>query len=570
MILFSKIKWQNFLSTGDMPNEIDLSSSRSTLIVGANGSGKSTLLDALSFALFGKPHRDINKAQLVNSINQKNCLVEVEFSIGKTQYRVVRGARPNVFEIWQDKVLLNQESHSRDYQKVLESNILKLNYKSFHQVVVLGSSSFIPFMQLPQWTRREVVEDLLDINVFTKMNVLLKEKAAKLRDTISATEGHLNLIKEKITLQNTHIDALTKIDQGKQAEIQTEIDTLTAEIAEKQTEATTYQSTINANVKTVMVAKLAAQKKRQTLVGYQAQIQSNLDRIHTESEFYQKNDECPTCQQKIEQTIKDRRAHQCSTQSQELNDGLTKLNDAMNAADAELQLADAAVNKMIQVQSSLAATNASIRSLELQIAALNKKLASANQTTDTSSAQELLNQLRAERDSLSDLRATQLDIRTYNEILSELLKDTGIKTKVIRQYLPIMNKFVNQYLNVLDFFVSFTLNESFEEKIRSRHRDDFSYASFSEGEKQRIDLALLFTWRQVAKMKNSISTNLLILDETFDSSMDTDGVDNLMKILNTLGTETNVFVISHKQDLLDGKFPTKITFQKLNNFSKIA
>lgn len=570
MIIFKKISWQNFLSTGDKPSEINLCKDKSTLIVGVNGSGKSTLLDALSYALFGKPHRSISKLQLVNSINQKNCLVTVDFSIGKLNFKIIRGARPAIFEIWQDGVLINQESHSRDYQKVLEINILKLNHKSFHQIVVLGASTFIPFMQLPQWHRREVIEDLLDIAVFTQMNVILKEKTAKMKDAMALSESAFTLIKEKITLQAKHIDDLRHIDQDKFDVIRKEIAILQEEIAEKHAAQAKLAKEISANGETGAGLLRSVQSKRQSLKTYQFQIQSNLNKINSEAEFYSKNDSCPTCLQPIDLAFKADKHKSCSTRSMEIQVGLDKLNGLMVESDSQLQEAEIIMTSVHETQNRVSILNGSIASIETQIFNLNKKLLAPEASIDLSAAETALGALRTSRDELTEVRASQSTLRTYNIVLGEMLKDTGIKTKVIRQYLPVINKLANYYLGVLDFFVSFTLDESFDETIRSRHRDYFSYASFSEGEKQRIDLALLFTWRQIAKMKNSTSTNLLILDETFDSSMDADGVDNLLKIINMMDAGTNTFVISHKQDLLENRFPAKLEFKKVNNFSIIS
>jgi len=570
MIIFRSIQWQNFLSTGDVPTRISLCSEPSTLIVGANGSGKSTLLDALSFALFGKPHRAIVKGGLINSINGKGTLVKVEFSIGPVKYEVIRGMRPNIFEIWADSVLLNQESHSRDYQNVLEANILKLNHKTFHQIVVLGSSSFVPFMQLPGWTRREVVEDLLDIGMFTRMNVLLKEKAGKLREQMAETESSLTLIKAKITLQNKHIDELKVIDQNNIAEIQREIRELHAEIGEKCAEKIALEGEYSANLGLAENALCLAKEREAKLSRFKAGITKNQARMSQELQFYASNDSCPVCEQKISGDLQADRIASNTHGLEEIASGLAKLEESVEAHMPVLARAHENMESLRKAYARINAAGGVIDSLNKRATVLSKKLHSGSGVADSSSGTELLGMLRAEAESLSELRCRQLDSRTYNEVLLELLKDTGIKTKVIKQYLPVMNKYINQYLNVLDFFVSFTLNESFEEQIRSRHCDDFSYGSFSEGEKQRIDLALLFTWRQIAKMKNSIATNLLILDETFDSSMDSDGVDNLLKIMSVLGPDTHVFVISHKQDLLDGKFPAKITFSKVNNFSRIV
>ena len=564
-IHFKQVKWKNFLSTGDAFTEINLNTGESTLIVGANGAGKSTLLDALSFALFGKPHREINKPQLVNSVNAKNCEVEVDFSVGQAEFRVRRGIKPSIFEIWQNGKLVNQESHSLDYQKVLEQNILKLNHKSFHQIVVLGSSSFIPFMQLPTHHRREVIEDLLDINIFTKMNGLLKERVAKLRDQLGTTARESELTERTISLQNTFISEIksrnseqTQRNLDKITQYQTEIDGLMQQNADIQAQIDNNPVPSN--------SKLAA--TRETLLSYQTQIKSNVQRVVKEAKFYDENDSCPTCSQLIAINFKNEKMHKCKETSRELQEGQNRIIDELKRVNDGLDAIQTRVNEINNLQQSIRANNSSINRLQRLIREIETENAN-KQDTSLDDAEQKLKELQTLRDKLSSDKAGFYEQGAYNQAMAEMLKDTGIKTKIIRQYLPVMNKLINSYLQTLDFFVAFNLDEAFEETIKSRHRDDFVYASFSEGEKQRIDLALLFTWRQIARMKNSVSTNLLILDETFDSSMDHDGVENLLKILYTLDDGTSVFIISHKTDALDGKFPRKIEFEKLKNFSQI-
>lgn len=579
MIIFKKLSWRNFLSTGDTAIEVILNKTPATLIVGSNGAGKSTLLDALSFALFGKPHRNITKPQLLNSINQKNCVVTADFAIGNVEFRIVRGIKPNIFEIWQNGVMLNQESHSRDYQKLLESNILKLNHKSFHQIVVLGSNNFTPFMQLGQWTRREVIEDLLDIGIFTKMNVLLKERQGKMKDSILELENLLNITQEKISLQNKHLDELKRIDRINSLKMQNEIATLEVEISDRNRSIKQLQGKYDLEYAPA-VADLRKEKVKHTqLASYGTQIKSNLDRMNKEVTFYSGHSVCPTCQQAIDDDFKHTRTEACGLQIAALSDGYTRLQSNASEVQNSVHMAELKLAEMVNLNNDINSNLNYIRALQGRISALLISASAAQNSSATASmtlgsgtklAEANLKTLEDELGKLLNRKSEQLEERTYNLVVEELLKDTGIKTKVIRQYLPMINKYVNNYLGVLDFFVSFTLDESFEEIIKSRHRDEFCYNSFSEGEKQRIDLALIFTWRQIAKMKNSTNTNLLILDETFDSSMDIAGVDNLLKILNTLKNEqTNIFVISHKADLLDDKFPAKLEFQRANNFSKM-
>lgn len=574
MIVFKRLTWRNFLSTGNTPIEMELAQSATTLIIGSNGSGKSTMLDALSFALFGKPHRGITKPQLVNSINQKDCIVTLEFQIATMDFKIVRGIKPAIFEIWQSGVMINQESHSRDYQKLLESNILKLNHKSFHQIVVLGSSNFTPFMQLAPWYRREVIEDLLDIGIFTKMNILLKDRQGKLKDTISSLENLLVIAKEKIFLQNKHLDELKKIDQGNSIKIQNEIKLLELELQDREKSLAVLEEQFALGHTPAVQALKKEKSKQQQLFTYGTQIKSNLERIKQESVFYQGHSTCPTCQQEIGDQFKHVKTTECSRQLSELSQGYQEIQATILELQGIVQLAEKKLNTMFSLSNEITSNHSAIQGLRSRIkefSSTDAYAASSVSGPDSTKLAEIeLQTLRDDRDRMTERRAGLLEDRTYNDILGELLKDTGIKTKVIRQYLPLINKCANNYLGILDFFVSFTLDESFTEVIRSRHRDDFSYNSFSEGEKQRIDLALIFTWRQIAKMKNSANTNLLILDETFDSSMDVAGVDNLMKILTMLKTEgTNIFVISHKSDLLDNKFPLKLEFQRQNNFSKM-
>jgi DNA repair exonuclease SbcCD ATPase subunit len=569
MLIFKKLTYRNFLSTGDTPTVIDLDAHATSLVVGTNGAGKSTMLDALSFALFNKPHRGINRPQLINSINNKKCLVTVEFEIGPTKYEIVRGIKPNIFEIWQDGRQLNQESHSRDYQKLLETNILKLNHKSFHQVVVLGSSNFIPFMQLTTYQRRGVIEDLLDIGVFTKMNALLKETSAKQKDLIRDTDHQLNLVTEKIKLQTRHLNELQKIDERNSKKVQDEIDELTAHI----TELSQTNSEINARyAKEYKIAKAELDKQQASLNKlnqYEHGIKFKIKGIVDDAKFYENNDVCPTCSQAITADTKAAKLHSCKDKAAELNKGYNELKEAMSELTASLMAATAVTQELTKLPSMVSSNNNIITSHNNRITSLSSQLSANSDTNDADCAQNQLLKLRENKITLSELRLNQIEDRTYSEVIAELLKDTGIKTKIIKQYLPVMNKLINQYLQILDFFVSFNLDESFNETIKSRHRDDFSYASFSEGEKARIDLSLLFAWRQIARMKNSANTNLLILDETFDGSMDADGVENLMQILSTLDSTTRVFIISHKQDLLEGKFDRKLEFEKIKNFSRL-
>jgi DNA repair exonuclease SbcCD ATPase subunit len=570
MIQFKSCKWENFLSTGSDPITILLDKSPTTLIVGQNGAGKSTLLDALSFALFNKPHRDINKNQLVNSINGKKTLVEVEFKIGNQDFKIVRGIKPARFEIWQNNNMINQSSNARDYQKFLEQNILKLNHKSFHQVVVLGSSSFIPFMQLPAWSRRSVIEDLLDINIFSKMNTLLKERNSKIKDELVDINHRIELLKTKITGQNKYIKDLQSLNQD---QIEKKEDSI--EVHKKEIKSTFEESkNLGQNLETLLKEEDKRYKntndEMSNLKSHDLQHTSKIKELVGQARFYEDNDQCPTCDQDIEQSLKESKIEDIKKSAANVQQNKTILSKQIEDAKAELQDIQNKTNQLRQKQQKINSNNEKITVLQKEIDRVQKEIGQLSSATgDVSKAKEELNNSRKSKEDITEKKLQYVEERTYNEVIGEMLKDTGIKTKVIKQYLPVMNRLINQYLQILDFFVAFHLDENFNETIRSRHRDSFNYSSFSEGEKQRIDLSLLFTWRQVAKMKNSAATNLLVLDETFDSSLDHDGIESLTKILSTLEDGTNVFIISHKGDILENKFRSKIEFFKQKNFSKI-
>ena len=570
MINFKSCKWENFLSTGNDPIEIKLDKSPTTLIVGQNGAGKSTLLDALSFALFNKPHRDINKNQLINSINGKKTVVEVEFSIGNQDFRVVRGIKPARFEIWQNNNMINQAANARDFQKFLEQNILKLNHKSFHQVVVLGSSSFIPFMQLPVWSRRNIIEDLLDINIFSKMNMLLRERNTKIKDELTDVNHQIDITKTKIDSQSKYIKSLQELNDDQIQTKRESIDVHKEEINKLFEQSKELGRNLTASISAEEKHSSELVKKMSQLDSYDMNFQNKIKDLVEESRFYEENDTCPTCDQDIEEELKQQKQSSIKQKASELQNAKTELTKNISELKSNQQEVANSLNSLRQKQGKINSNNDAIALLQKEVDKIQKEINGLQgQTGDVSKAKRELTSLRKNKDKSTELKLEYVEERTYNEVIGEMLKDTGIKTKVIKQYLPVMNRLINQYLQVLDFFVSFHLDENFNETIRSRHRDSFNYASFSEGEKQRIDLALLFTWRQIAKMKNSASSNLLILDETFDSSLDIDGIDNLTKILDTLDDGSNVFIISHKGDVLENKFRSKIEFFKDKNFSKI-
>jgi len=569
MIIFKTVRWKNFLSTGNSFTEINLCNSKSTLIVGQNGSGKSTMLDAISFALFGKPHRNINKPQLINSINNKACVVEVEFNIGQNQYKIVRGIKPQVFEIWKNETMINQSSHAKEYQRIVEQNILKLNHKTFHQVVVLGSSSFIPFMQLSASHRREVIEDLLDINVFSKMNVILRERQNIIKDQLKEIGYNIDITKNKIETQKKYISDIKSLTQENKKEYESRIHESKNRVDELQAKNSKLSLGLDADLSEADERLRSLQNRKQDLLLRSQDRQSTIRDLEKRICFFEENESCPVC----EQALSDGHKHEILRTTKE---DRNRWKSTLKQIGEEGQGVESEINQQTSLLSTLRDRVHKITANTREITAINSTISDYQSylekevSADLKAAEADLSSMDNDRSKLMEEKFRISEESSYNFVMSEMLKDTGIKTKIIKQYLPVINKLVNQYLQVLDFFVHFDLDESFSETIRSRHRDEFTYASFSEGEKQRIDLALLFTWRQIAKMKNSVATNLLILDETFDSSLDHEGVDNLLKILYTLGDDTNIFVISHKGEILDGKFNTKIEFKKEKNFSKIA
>ena len=570
MIIFTKIRWKNFLSTGGQFTEINFEESSSTLIVGENGAGKSTILDAICFGLFNKPFRSINKPQLMNTINGKNLIVEVEFSIGKKDYKIIRGMKPGVFEIYLDSSIINQDAAAKDYQKYLEESILKLNYKSFTQIVILGSASFTPFMQLSLGNRREIIEDILDIQIFSVMNAVLKDKLLVLKEAIKDIDGKIEIGKHKVKVQQNYINQLEEDKKKRESDVQSKIDESHAEIANVTIQLETLQTNYAAFNTSVADSTEQAKKKTELNSLYKNLI-DRIQKAKNEIDFYEEHDNCPTCSQTISDDLKATTVEKHTHKINEVNGALEQINEKITVVESRLDEIEGIKHKMSEIQVEILRTNNNIIASQNYI----KKL-----MTDLEQKDDSLSSLITEKVTLKGMAKEIVDYASertklnedkfYHEAAGSLLKDTGIKTKIIRQYLPVINKMVNKYLTSMDFFVHFELDESFNESIKSRHRDEFSYASFSEGEKQRIDLALLFTWRTIAKMKNSASTNLLLLDEVFDSSLDANGTDYVMNLLNTIGDDTNVFVISHKGDQLIDKFKSVIKFQKYQNFSRIV
>ena len=569
MIIFKSVSWKNFLSTGNVPNKVELNGHSTTLIVGKNGEGKSTILDALTFSLFNKPFRDVNKNQLVNSINQKNCVVEIEFDIGPIQYRVVRGIKPNIFEIYQNGTIINQDAAVKDYQKVLEQQILKLNYKTFTQVVILGSASFVPFMQLPVWQRREVIEDILDIKVFSTMNTILKEKMAENKEELTSIETEIRIITEQAKAQKSLIESLQHSKDQNTKVIRDKIDANIVEIADK----THLVDLLNKDIEELnskLATKLDVDKNIDMCKSNMNKLSQKLTQVDEHIEFFTSNETCPSCEQGIQHEHKDKIIGKITESKQQITNNMDTLNSAYAKLSADLQekqdLLNQIQDKNILISTEINAMNMLIKANN----ALEKEITELSVQGDIDVEKDKIKVLANEALQKNEVKMSLVKEKQLQEIAGVLLKDTGIKTTIIREYLPAMNKLINMYLSAMDFFVKFELDESFNETIKSRFRDEFTYASFSEGEKMRIDLAILFTWRQIAKMKNSVNTNLLLLDEIFDSSLDVAGTDYFLSVMDTLGENTNVFVISHKGDVLLDKFKNNIRFEKTNDFSSLV
>ena len=568
MIKFEKVRWKNFLSTGNQFTEIELNRNETTLIIGENGAGKSTVLDALCFALFGKPFRTISKSQLINTVNAMETVVEIEFSIASRKYKVIRGIKPNKFEIWQNDKMLNQEANSRDYQKILEQQILKLNYRSFTQVVILGSSTFVPFMQLKAKFRREVVEDLLDIKIFSVMNLLLRQRLKDLATELQEVEYNYKLSSEKISMQQTYIKDIKNNADVIIKDKEKTYDDNAVELGKKVSEKKTLEENQKSLFKSVddKISTESKDTKLKDLRSTLTEKQKEKDRMIN---FFEKHDECPVCTQNIDNEFKTQMISTKQTEKKEITDGLLKMESELDKTKSRLDEIKKVTDVIQDNSIKIAQLNTSIQELEKYQERLSSEIKELENSTINNSDEEKLKTLQEEFNQIEQNKKELKEEKVYKEASRAMLQDTGIKTKIIKQYLPIMNQLINKYLASMEFYVNFTLNESFEETIKSRFRDTFNYESFSEGEKMRIDLALLFTWRAIAKMKNSTNTNLLILDEIFDSSLDSAGTDEFLKILNTLEGE-NVFVISHKQDVLVDKFKHTLKFEKNKNFSKMV
>lgn len=569
MIIFKNLKWKNLLSTGNVFTEVSLNTHGQTLIVGENGAGKSTILDALSFALYGKPFRKVNKGQLLNSINNKQLVVECEFSIGNRNYLVRRGIKPTIFEIHLDGTLINQDASSVDYQDVLEKQILKISHKTFSQVVVLGSASFVPFMQLAAQPRRDVIEDLLDIQVFTVMNTLLKDRVSKNKNDLIDNDYKTTNIEDKIEIEKNH---LTVLEQNKDDLIKQKTDQIDFYV--KLANDVNSQTTAILNEILELQSSISDQEKvrarQEKILTLSRRIDSNYEKLQKETEFFSDHDNCPTCRQGIADEHRLKIVTETGTKLSEIQQGKQKIAEELAVITTRL-IEISSVSTTISNKQSVVSTN------QIQVATWEKFVNDIKQEVDALIAsndldtnKDRLKELKRELSTLKETKEKLVNEKAVLDVASILLKDAGIKTKIIKQYVPIINKLINKYLAAMDFFVNFELNENFEETIKSRFRDEFSYASFSEGEKSRIDLALLFTWRAIAKLRNSASTNLLILDEVFDGSLDAQGNEELLKILQTLTEGSNVFVISHKTDAFLDKFERVLRFEKQKNFSRMT
>jgi len=570
MIVFKVVTWKNFLSTGNTPIEIVLNNSPSTLIIGDNGSGKSTVLDALTFGLFGKPFRRIKKDQLVNSVNGRDCIVEVYFDIGKRKYLIIRGIKPTRFEIYMDGKLLNQDASAKDYQKQLENNILKLNHRSFTQVVILGSSSFIPFMQLTAASRREVVEEILDIKVFSLMNSILKQRIKNNKESSQDIKYENELLEHKVTLQENKISESKDKSKTSLKELEKKMKKNWDDMEKLENEVKALNVLVTEWEKDIIPKHKNVKNDRTQLNNIKYRMEHKTNKAEQEIVFFKNNDECPTCEQHIDEKFKSKAIEERTNKMVVSACAMVSLDAQLTEMDSRIGLYEKIEKDKQEHEVNIAKKNTSVESILNFNEDVSRQINDI-QTSGTLLAEDKtrLQEYREDSKRIKKEKEKIQDQANYLNIAKQLLQDSGIKTKIIKKYLPIMNKLVNSFLNQLEFQVKFELDEQFNETIKSRYRDEFAYANFSEGEKMRIDLALLFTWRQIAKMKNSTNTNLLILDEIFDSSLDVNGTDEFLKILNTLSNE-NIFLISHKSDLNVDKFDSLIRFEKVQNFTKVT
>lgn len=570
MITFTSVTWRNFLSTGNVPNTIQLNKNPATLIIGKNGCGKSTVLDALTFGLFGKPFRNINKPNLVNSINNKNCLVEVEFNVAGKTYKIVRGIKPGIFEIHCNGELVNKDAALKDYQKVLEQQILRLNYKTFTQVVILGSASFVPFMQLAPAQRREVIEDILDIRVFSSMNTILKEKMAETKAELQINDSTFAVQKTKVEAQKSLIQTLESNKKDTVNNLLSKIDENNQEIASSQEHIKSIQEKIQDLMK-ITSKDLEIRRDIEKAKSLEMKYTSKIDACQHNAKFFTENDVCPSCTQPI---LEEHRTEAITSLTDEIESNQknsSEVQKVLTKLQEKLQVVLAANDDITEHNANVYALNNTFNLLSRKNSDLQAEIESAKQNRgDIDSEKTKLKTLAKEAMELVNRRNELFEQKNLQDSAYILLKDTGVKTAIIKEYLPVMNKLINKYLASMDFFVHFELDESFNEVIRSRHRDEFTYANFSEGEKKRIDIALLLAWRAIAKMKNSVNTNLLLLDEVLDSALDASGIDYFLSIMNDFDEKSNVFIISHRGDAVMERFEHIIKFEKRNDFSTIA
>lgn len=569
MILFKTIKWKNFLSTGNQYTEVDFTLNSTNLIVGTNGAGKSTILDALTFSLFGRPFRKINKPQLINTVNEKDCIVEVEFTIGTTEWKVVRGIKPNIFEIHRNGEVLDQASASVDQQKWLEQTVLKMNYKSFTQIVILGSSTFVPFMQLPAAHRREVIEDLLDIKIFSSMNTVIKEKIRQIREEVKTLELKKESLFDKVEMQRNFIEELENRGNAKINDNQKKIANLDTEVDIYMRENSSLEESIFKYIKEQEEVTGAADKLRK-LGNLKGKISQKVLTITTEHKFFTENTVCPTCTQDIDEAFRLHRITDAQNKAKELQSGYQELEETIKSEEERERQFNILSKEITKLTHEVSQNNTKISGCQRQIRDFESEIQTlTNQLKNKNTEHEKLESFRETLQKTYDELAVKKDSINYYDFAYGLLKDGGVKSKIIKKYLPLINQQVNRYLQMMDFYINFTLDEEFNETVQSPIHEDFSYASFSEGEKMRIDLALLFTWREVAGFKNSVNTNLLILDEVFDSSLDGFGTEEFLKIIKYTIKDANIFVISHKTGL-DDKFDNVIKFEKVKGFSRIG
>ncbi len=568
MILFEKIRWKNFLSTGNQFTEVELNKNSTTLIVGNNGAGKSTILDALCFVLFGKAFRKINKPQLINTTNEKDCLVEIELKIGSTDWMIRRGIKPNIFEIYRNGSVLDQSSSAIDQQKYLEQSILKMNYKSFTQIVILGSSNFVPFMQLTAASRREVIEDLLDIKIFSSMNVIIKEKIRSLKEEIKTLELKKESLNDKVQMQKNFIEELENLGNSNINANKEKIANLDEEIYNYMSDNSSMEEPLRELIQEQEAITGYAEKLRK-LGNLKGKISQKVSTITKEHKFFTENTVCPTCTQSIEEEFRLNRIKDAQDKAKELQSGYKELEEAIKEEEDRERQFNELSKEISKLTNGISQNNIKINGLRKQIQNLESEIQTltenlANRNSEHDKLEKFKNDLKSVYDDLSGKK----DLIQYHDFSYSLLKDSGVKSKIIKKYLPLINQQVNRYLQMLDFYINFTLDEEFNETVQSPIHEDFSYSSFSEGEKQRIDLALLFTWREVAKFKNSTNTNLLILDEVFDSSLDGLGTEDFIKIIRYVVKDSNVFIISHKAGMED-RFESVLKFEKVKGFSRI-